>query len=93
MTTSSCVHVALGLDAELGALLDGCAQQVAGGDVLEAEGLDELGGLSALAGAGCAQKNDVHVGLLTYEGGPAPHGERPPRLVSSATRSYLKKPS
>ena len=89
----ACVHVALGLDAELGALLDGCAQQVAGGDVLEAEGLDELGGLSALAGAGCAQKNDVHVGLLTYEGGPAPHGERPPRLVSSATRSYLKKPS
>ena len=54
------VHVALGLHAELGALLDGGTQKVAGRDVSNAKLSHELLCLGPLARAGGAEKNDVH---------------------------------
>ena len=43
------VHVALGLEAELGSLGDVLAEDVAGGDVRQPVRLDELGSLRAFA--------------------------------------------
>ena len=58
------VHVGFGLEAGGGALLDGTAQEVAGGEVADAGDAGELGGEGAFAGAGCAKEDDdVHGGL------------------------------
>jgi hypothetical protein len=43
------------------------AQQVAGGNVRDAEGAPQDGGLRALAGAGRAKKHDAHENSRTVE--------------------------
>src|SRR3954453_14215785 len=55
------VHVLLGLPAELGALGDGGAQDVAGGEVREAEVVREALGLGALAGARGSDQDEVEL--------------------------------
>ena len=56
------VHDLLGFDAQRGAGLDGGAQHVARGNLRNAVLLADEGGLGALAGAGCAKKNQFHGG-------------------------------
>ena len=48
------VHIALGLQADGSALLDGCAQDIAGGDGWDAQLAADNLRLGALAGARCA---------------------------------------
>ena len=56
----TCVHVALGLEPEVGALRDVLAEDVTRRDVGETVRLDDLARLRALARTRSAQKNDVH---------------------------------
>ena len=56
------LHVLLGLLADRGLLLDREAQDVAGGVVGQVEIVDEALGLGALAGAGRAEEDEVHLG-------------------------------
>src|SRR5699024_4186233 len=54
------VHVGLGLEAQRRALADVRAEQIAGGNVGDAELLGENGGLGALAGTGGTKENESH---------------------------------
>lgn len=54
------VHVALGLEPQLGALADVGAEQVAGGDVGDGQGLGEQVRLSTLPGPGRSDEDDTH---------------------------------
>ncbi|MNP30027.1 hypothetical protein D3C76_1230820 [compost metagenome] len=54
------VHHALGLQAQLGAGLDRCAQHVAGGNLRNAELLGDETGLSTFAGTRGPQQNHAH---------------------------------
>jgi hypothetical protein len=55
------VHVALGREAELAALLLGRTEDVAGRDVRQAEVVLQPSGLGALAGAGRAEEDEVEL--------------------------------
>jgi hypothetical protein len=54
------IHVLLGLEAESGAGLDLGAQHVAGRNLGNAELFGDESSLRTLAGAGCAQQNQLH---------------------------------
>ncbi len=54
------VHVALGLDTQRGALADVGAEQVAGRDVGNGQGLGEQVRLSTLPGPGGSDEDDTH---------------------------------
>ena len=56
------VHVLLGLLAELGPVLDRLAQDVSGGDVGQLEVLLQALGLSSLARARRAKKDEIELG-------------------------------
>ena len=62
------VHDRLGLEPELGALLDRGAQHVAGGDVRHAVALGEANRLGALAGALAAEDEQTDGPLLGRSG-------------------------
>ncbi len=57
---AACVHVALGLEPQRGALADVGAEQVAGGDVRDGQGLGEQVRLSTLPGPGRSDEDDTH---------------------------------
>ena len=56
-------HVLIGAQAQLGFSLEMIAEQVAGGDVGEPEFASQVGRLGP-AGSRCAQKDEVHAGVL-----------------------------
>jgi hypothetical protein len=62
---AAAVHHLLGGQAQRRAGLDGGAQHVAGGNLRNAVLLADERGLRAFAGAGGAQKNESHEGLLS----------------------------
>ena len=55
------IHVAFGLEAQLGAFLDGGAESVTGGNGGNAVLCADVGCLGTLTGPGSAQKNEFHV--------------------------------
>ena len=67
---------------------DGCAQQVAGGDLRNAEPLDETLGLGALARAGRAQQNDAHAFAVRS----AATGSRRRATLPAAAAAQVKRP-
>ena len=66
------VHVAARLGAQLAAVAHGLAQDVAGGDVGEAELLADPLGLRALAGPGRPEQDQVELGHRAARRRPVP---------------------